>query len=117
MSYQKLMFVKLDFNLVITGNDSSGAAMTITGVPFTATTANSESTNNPMIRYFDFDSGTIDVLMYHYSRTSTIEFYEISDDSNWSIIRRDQITITAGLDTKIQTKIKFKFYILTIKHI
>ena len=88
--------VKLDFNLVITGNDSSGAAMTITGVPFTATTANSESTNNPMIRYFDFDSGTIDVLMYHYSRTSTIEFYEISDDSNWSIIRRDQITSSSA---------------------
>ena len=84
--------VKLDFNVVITGNDSSGAAMTITGVPFTATSANSESTANPMIRYFDFDSGTTDVLMYHYSRVATIEFYEVSDDANWSVLRRDQIT-------------------------
>lgn len=84
--------VKLDFNLIITGNDSSGAAMTITGVPFTATTANSESTANPMIRYFNFDSGTTDVLMYHYSRTPTIEFYEVADNANWSVLRRDQIT-------------------------
>jgi hypothetical protein len=84
--------VKLDFNVVITGNDSSGAAMTITGVPFTATTANSESSANPMLRYFNFDSGTTDVLMYHYSRVATIEFYEVADDSNWSVLRRDQIT-------------------------
>ncbi len=84
--------VKLDFNVVITGNDNSGSPMLMTGVPFTASSANSESVGSPMLRYFDFDSGATDVVMYHYSRTPTIEFYEVSDDSNWSLLRRDQIT-------------------------
>ena len=88
--------VVLDFNFVITSTGHTGDSFVISGIPFTASSANSETIGSLMIRYAAFPSSTTQATLYHYSRAPTIYIYLSRDNANWTELKRNDFTSSAA---------------------
>ena len=85
--------VTANFNFTVTATDGTTNAFEIGGKPFAGSSANSESNGSIMVRYVTTIANTINLSLYTYSQTSTIEIYQtLSNYGNWAVLNRSQVS-------------------------
>ena len=89
--------VTAHFNIQVTATDSSANPFAISGRPFTASVANSESTGALMLNNYTQLANTVQICCYTYSRDQTIYFYQTISGSTWTQLRRNQVSTSTGI--------------------
>ena len=89
--------VTAHFNIQVTATDSSANPFAISGRPFTASVANSESTGALMLNNYTPLANTVQICCYTYSRDQYIYFYQTISGSGWTQLRRNQVTTSTGI--------------------